>query len=255
MPNVQLHLGYAGSGHLDPYSIVNDGQGICGGYAILMKYLLNQCGVEAEIVSNTGHAWNLVRIDGKWYHCDVTFGAGTGGDTMNSLSYILMDDATRQQSLEASGMGGKKTVMGFGSIEDAPAPACLDNRFRAYNDVGWCYTLDLDRQAVFFSGWEGIEMMDLNCTGRHIILKDVFTCQMACFGGDIYYVDINDGHLYRVGSDGEPELVDCGGEITDLKVKNATLTYAFDKTGASRSMSICRACRMHKRPLRVNYRI
>ncbi|ENQ3079815.1 transglutaminase domain-containing protein [Bacillus sp. WLY-B-L8] len=50
---------------------------VCQGYALLTYQLLKEAGIQSQIVTGTGngqcHAWNLVNIDGKWYHLDTTF--------------------------------------------------------------------------------------------------------------------------------------------------------------------------------------
>ena len=50
---------------------------VCQGYALAYQELLAQCGIESEYVSGLGnggrHGWNIIRIDGEWYHVDVTW--------------------------------------------------------------------------------------------------------------------------------------------------------------------------------------
>lgn len=31
------------------------------------------CGLDARYIHNSSHAWNLVKLDGDWYHVDVTW--------------------------------------------------------------------------------------------------------------------------------------------------------------------------------------
>jgi transglutaminase/protease-like cytokinesis protein 3 len=66
---------------------------VCMGYSILFKDLCNASGIKAEFVSGysktvepqtnrpnipeTLHAWNAVKLNGKWYLCDVTWSAGS----------------------------------------------------------------------------------------------------------------------------------------------------------------------------------
>lgn len=48
-----------------------DGIGVCGDYAELFCILANHAGLEAYVCSSDTHAWNIVKIDGKYYHCDA----------------------------------------------------------------------------------------------------------------------------------------------------------------------------------------
>jgi len=53
------------------------GVAVCEGYAEAASILLNRSGVETKIITGTskgvGHAWNLVKLDGEFYHLDVTW--------------------------------------------------------------------------------------------------------------------------------------------------------------------------------------
>lgn len=54
------------------YSILVNGTGVCGSYALAYRAVLNAAGMECLYLSSSqmNHAWNLVKIDGKWYHVD-----------------------------------------------------------------------------------------------------------------------------------------------------------------------------------------
>lgn len=53
------------------------GIAVCDGYSKAMKKILNRLGIPCEIVigkcNGAGHAWNIVKVDGKWLYVDVTF--------------------------------------------------------------------------------------------------------------------------------------------------------------------------------------
>ena len=59
------------------YDGLVDGSTVCQGYALLTYEMMKQAGVAVQIVEGTSrgraHTWNLVRIDGKWYHLDTTW--------------------------------------------------------------------------------------------------------------------------------------------------------------------------------------
>ena len=53
------------------------GLAVCQGYAYAFELLCDLAGLECDYVTGTagggGHAWNQVKVDGKWYNIDVTW--------------------------------------------------------------------------------------------------------------------------------------------------------------------------------------
>ncbi|MBE6693373.1 MAG: hypothetical protein E7589_01215 [Ruminococcaceae bacterium] len=58
----------------DAYSLFRDGRGVCQAYSLGFIALCHEAGLEAKTVISDAmdHAWNAVKIDGEWYHIDVT---------------------------------------------------------------------------------------------------------------------------------------------------------------------------------------
>lgn len=54
------------------YSILINGTGLCGSYALAYRAVLNAAGMECLYLSSKqmNHGWNLVKVDGDWYHVD-----------------------------------------------------------------------------------------------------------------------------------------------------------------------------------------
>ncbi|SFK75302.1 Transglutaminase-like superfamily protein [Lachnospiraceae bacterium KH1T2] len=67
------------------------GKGICGGYASAYKMLLTAAGIKSHIVLSSNHAWNLVTVNGKQYHVDVTWD-DTKGYGSNLYTYFMRSD-------------------------------------------------------------------------------------------------------------------------------------------------------------------
>lgn len=53
------------------YHGITDGVGVCGDYAELFCMLACHSGIEAYTCGSETHAWNIVKIDGEYYHCDT----------------------------------------------------------------------------------------------------------------------------------------------------------------------------------------
>lgn len=60
-----------------PAATLLDRKAVCSGYARTYADLLRRIGIPAQIIiSNDGsHCWNIVYLDGNWYHIDVTYKA------------------------------------------------------------------------------------------------------------------------------------------------------------------------------------
>ena len=61
--------------HVDS-AVFFDGMAVCEGYAKAFNLLLHEAGIETCLVHNGVHAWNVVKVDGKWFHIDTTWDDG-----------------------------------------------------------------------------------------------------------------------------------------------------------------------------------
>lgn len=55
------------------YNLLTSGISICGGYSDIMAIYLNTLGIKNYKITSKNHIWNLVELDGNWYHLDVTW--------------------------------------------------------------------------------------------------------------------------------------------------------------------------------------
>ena len=69
---------------------------VCAGYAQCYQFLLSQVGVKSTyIAANTTkepHAWNLVKIDGHYFHVDCTWDRGLGINPNINHTYFMLND-------------------------------------------------------------------------------------------------------------------------------------------------------------------
>lgn len=74
------------------YGPLVDKRGICSGLAWAYKRLMEEAGIECICVGgylredqSTGHMWNLVKLDGQYYHVDPTSGIKNNGVYVSEL--------------------------------------------------------------------------------------------------------------------------------------------------------------------------
>lgn len=60
-----------------PYGALVNKVAQCDGYSYAFDAMAEACGLEAQLAygnsDSIAHMWNMVRLDGDWYHVDVTF--------------------------------------------------------------------------------------------------------------------------------------------------------------------------------------
>lgn len=78
---------------------LTDGKAVCEGYSRAMQWLLQQSGIACTVVAGDdrkgqAHMWNLVTVDGKNYHLDVTW-----DDTDDLLRHNYFNLTTAQAAV------------------------------------------------------------------------------------------------------------------------------------------------------------
>lgn len=82
-----------------PEGVLLAGKGVCNSYATAYQRLLNKVGITNRLITGQtnglsgweNHAWNMVNINGNWYHVDVTWNDSNSGDRFR---YFLKSDQT-----------------------------------------------------------------------------------------------------------------------------------------------------------------
>ena len=70
------------------YGALLNKKAVCSGYSDLMGIFLDKINVRNYKISNDEHVWNLVNLDGTWYHIDLTWDDPT---TSNGKPVLLHD--------------------------------------------------------------------------------------------------------------------------------------------------------------------
>ncbi|WP_206458213.1 transglutaminase domain-containing protein [Anaerovorax sp. IOR16] len=109
------------------YGVIVNKKGICFGFAGALNFLYNKIGIETRVISDklNTHSWNIVKIDGKYYHVDLTNDVDSG---KNLEHFNFTDEERPNEGLllswnEPFFERGKEAVI------------CNDNRFEYFRNV------------------------------------------------------------------------------------------------------------------------
>lgn len=108
---------------------------VCDGYANALMYLLNRLGMESRIVYGSDengipHAWNIVRVEGEYYHVDLTWDLLSG----EMLFPIYTNfNITEQKAREKRVIYSPKENKEYTSFSYyLPIPECVSEKYQYY---------------------------------------------------------------------------------------------------------------------------
>ena len=76
------------------YGVLIEHYGICSGYSDTMAIFLNKLNIINYRISNKEHIWNLIYLNGKWYHLDLTWDDPINDKNITRDNYFLIDTDT-----------------------------------------------------------------------------------------------------------------------------------------------------------------
>lgn len=91
------------------YAALCKGTSVCQGYSVLFYRMALEAGVDSRVISGKGngsaHAWNIVRINGKYYNLDSTWDAGkTPAAYKYYLNNTTFDNSHVRDTISNSGL-------------------------------------------------------------------------------------------------------------------------------------------------------
>lgn len=179
------------------YSALVNRFSVCGGYAYAYQYLLTQVGVESRYFTGTvdgkSHAWNLVKLNGTYYHVDVTWDNSGGNSRVAGHKYMLLsDDAIRRTHywLTQGDFNAPDKIYDNALWHSVTAPLVFDGK--------GCYSLGTD-------GW--LQRENFSEPGVNVKIAQVIRLQYASgktglffLNGRLFYNDVHS--IYSVNPDG-----------------------------------------------------
>lgn len=209
---------------INAYSILVNGTGICMGYANALYYLFDKVGIECRTVTSDVpfHMWNMVKIDGQYYHVDATWeGTGTGGQ---GLKYFNMTDKERN-------INGDFTELWYGgnrNYKKLELPKCTSERFKFIRDFTRYF---VDKENIYYLNINDNKLYKVNSDGtNNVKISDEGMGDIVIYNGWVYYTNLTDNNnLYKIKNDGTGKTaVDKSGFIFNMNLTNNELSYEVE---------------------------
>lgn len=214
------------------YEALVNGIGVCQGYTLAYAALLDKAGIEAELCKSRSmnHIWNYVRLNGNWYHADLTYDDATSASQTGETGYVkhdyfLLSDTAIQNMAEPN----------KSHTWDANSITCTDTSY----DNSWHKTAPIKESAIY--AVDG---------SSYYLKKETAVNADICLGASLIKRDVN-GTEIQIGSyeienlgPGWPmyqmsfSRLSCSRGILYFNVGNAV--YAFDPSVDAEPVKIYR---------------
>lgn len=229
-----------------------DRDAVCQGYSLAYSFLLDKVGVESMIVASESmnHAWNMINIDGSWYHVDVTWDDPSNGVEVDFCRggfvrhlYFLRSDEEFQNEFEHFGW---EDMYQTNTVPEAKNSNAFDGwSFRpmnadgtegeigmiSYVDGKFCYLSDL---------WGSNILVKSKINGNdrtEISLADTYK-YLFHLSGKLYAS--NSSRIYELETDGSVvrTVAAASGQIRNFWLKEDTLAYYDVKSDGTATRKI-----------------
>lgn len=198
------------------HALLMEGQAVCQGYALLTYKMLDQIGVEVQYVvgvvnGNEDHTWNLVKVDGKWYHLDTTWNDPLPNRTgTSSYDYFLVTDAQLKKDH---------------TWVTSDYPAATSTIYSYMQNVH--YAQQMNNSLYFSNKADNNKLYKLDLgTAKKTKLADTRVLYIVGAGDAIYYSDFsNSGYLTKMNIKTLKTEVLVKKAVTDLTITENNLVY------------------------------
>lgn len=181
------------------WSVIMKNVGVCQGYAEGFKALMDYAGIECITVGGTagdvynseggGHAWNIVKIDGTYYHVDTTWDdPGNFDHEANNLHHTYFN-MTPSEMLIDHKWDIAKYPHGLDQIDTKDATPRKIKKGYLHN--GWIYTNA--HQVLMMIRYDG---------SLHYALTKEPVADFIIYENKIYYTNADNNLLYMINLDG-----------------------------------------------------
>lgn len=162
------------------------GTTVCDGYAKAFYMLMKAAGIPCERVTSddAGHAWNEVKLGGKWYQVDCTWDDGSAGSGYDSHRYcFITDEAMRKDHAYSAPHACTSVVCNYfvqERVADTWLKIVLDSVGDKLQDGVFSYPVSLP--ATYAA--EGYDYLPESAIG---VMADTFCCIYVSYYHDFYF--------------------------------------------------------------------
>lgn len=212
-----------------------DGTGVCDGYSKSLKLLLNKVGIPCIVVDSDsmGHAWNIVNINGKYYHVDSTWDDPVPEENRAGYYYFNVSDSVISDS------NHKHTWV------NSDYPACTDSTYSYLQNDNYSELMCTRNNDIFYyfdaSHWT-LHSISIYGTNNVSLNTKIFGDNPYIFGNYIYYLNGYDNfNVYKINIkniNGTPIKVasnNSSKDGDDLYIKNGYLNLNYVDYSSSTS--------------------
>ncbi|OCS89170.1 transglutaminase domain-containing protein [Caryophanon latum] len=170
------------------YTFMHEKQGVCMAYALLFQKMMEAVDIPCHYVvgkadgeSDLGHAWNMVELDGQWYHIDATW--NDLGKRVQNLSiryrYFLRSDDVFQRDHQWN-------------LDHYPP--CTNDRYAAMQSI---YDAAIDGAHLYYpqKGTAHLMKMDVH-TLQTTKIAPIRVQQCVMYDGQLYVHHVDEQALY-----------------------------------------------------------
>lgn len=220
------------------YGILVNRRAVCNGYAVAYSYLLECMGIPSYVLSSDSmnHAWNLVYLDGGWYHADLTFDdpVWVGGSTYYGRAnadysdegfiyhkYFLKSD----EEITALAHTGWVLQSSADEIPSADVSGTFANTIFASEDGASDYMLIQGKWYFNKNGslYVSDDLQGSNLQKVEAISTSVYYSHMQ--DGIIYFTDFARIYAWNPKRANKIEVVASGSTISELSIKKEQIVY------------------------------
>lgn len=200
---------------------------VCDGYSKSMQVLLKKAGIPSIFVTGTadgeGHSWNLVKVNGKYYHIDATWDDSVPNKPgVVNYNYFLLTN--KQLKKDHKWKEGNFPTATSGKY----------NYFHKMNNMieksGYYYYSNAQNDALY--------KMNKKSKKTSKVISDQ-SPYFAISGQWIYYSNYsNGGYLYKVKLNGKNKKLLKRTHVVDIYTKGKVLYYKESTSGKHRKIKL-----------------